>query len=54
MYINAMGSYVPAQRLGNDYFTSINGLTPEWIEQRTGIRTRSRAGEGENHNTMGP
>lgn len=53
MYINAMGSYVPAQRLGNDYFTSINGLTPEWIEQRTGIRTRSRAGEGENHNTMG-
>lgn len=53
MYINAMGSYVPAQRLDNAYFTSINGLTPEWIEQRTGIRTRSRAGEGENHNTMG-
>lgn len=48
-----MGSYVPAQRIGNDYFTAINGKSSEWMEQRTGIRTRSKAAENENHNTMG-
>lgn len=53
MYINAMGSYVPSLRIGNDHFTAINGLTPEWIEQRTGILTRSRTNEDENHMTMG-
>ena len=53
MYINSMGSYIPSQRIDNDYFTALNGLTSEWIEQRTGIRTRSRAAEGESHNSMG-
>lgn len=48
-----MGSYIPSQRIDNDYFTALNGLTSEWIEQRTGIRTRSRAAEGESHNSMG-
>lgn len=53
MYINAMGSYVPATRISNDYFLSVNGLTSDWIVQRTGIKTRSRAAAGENVNTMG-
>ncbi len=53
MYINAMGCYVPDGRVDNNYFYDLNGLTPEWIEQRTGIRTRSKAGKDENHNTMG-
>lgn len=53
MYINSMGSYVPGERVPNEYFTSVNGLTPDWIEQRTGIRTRSKAAEGENVDTMG-
>ncbi len=53
MYINAMGMYVPEGRTGNDHFLNVNGLTPEWIEQRTGIRTRSKAGEDENVDTMG-
>ncbi|MBD5312238.1 MAG: ketoacyl-ACP synthase III [Muribaculaceae bacterium] len=53
MYINSMGHYVPAERIDNAYFEKLNGLTPDWIVQRTGIQTRSRAGEGENADTMG-
>lgn len=53
MYINSMGNYIPELRIDNDYFTTVNGLTPEWIEQRTGIRTRSKAAPGENSETMG-
>lgn len=48
-----MGQYVPALRINNDHFTAINGLTPDWIEQRTGICTRSRAQGKENHISMG-
>lgn len=53
MYINSMGYYVPEKRITNDYFFEINGLTSDWIVQRTGIQSRSRAGENENVNTMG-
>lgn len=53
MYINSMGTYVPKERIGNDHFLEINGLTPEWIEQRTGIKTRSKASAEENVDTMG-
>lgn len=53
MYINSMGYYVPAKRITNDYFEHVNGLTPDWILQRTGITSRSRCDEGENVNTMG-
>lgn len=52
MYINATGFYVPAGRVHNDYFLDVNGLTSEWIHQRTGILTRSKAAEDENLNTM--
>lgn len=52
MYINAIGYYIPEGRISNDYFLDINGLTYEWIEQRTGIRTRSKAGAGENVDSM--
>ena len=45
MYINAIGYYVPDQRIHNDYFTTLNGLDSEWIHQRTGILTRARATE---------
>ena len=53
MYINATGFYVPEQRIPNAYYTEKTGLGNEWIVQRTGIRTRSRAGADENINTMG-
>ena len=53
MYINATGYYVPATRVPNEHFLELNGLTSEWITQRTGIRSRSKVGEGEGHNSMG-
>ena len=43
MYINSTGYYVPSQRVDNNYFLNINGLTDEWIVKRTGIRSRSKA-----------
>ncbi|MDR1499446.1 MAG: ketoacyl-ACP synthase III [Tannerellaceae bacterium] len=52
MFINATGFYVPGERVHNDYFFEVNGLTSEWIEQRTGIITRSKARKEENINTM--
>lgn len=53
MYINSIGCYVPEGRVDNEYFKDVNGLTSDWIVQRTGILTRSKAGEGENVDTMG-
>ncbi|MDR2085280.1 MAG: ketoacyl-ACP synthase III [Bacteroidales bacterium] len=53
MYINATGYYIPTKRIYNDYFLNVNGLTNEWILQRTGIETRSKVDEGEDGVTMG-
>lgn len=53
MYINSVGCYVPEGRVFNEYFKDVNGLTSEWIEQRTGIKSRSKASEGENADSMG-
>ena len=53
MYINAIGCYVPEGRVDNDYFKDVNGLTSDWIVQRTGIKSRSKAAEGENVDSMG-
>lgn len=53
MFINATGYYIPEERIDNQHFLELNGLTSEWIEQRTGIRTRSKAKPEENINTMG-
>lgn len=47
-----MGHYVPDGRVPNEYFEKVNGLTPEWILQRTGINTRSKAEADENCDTM--
>ncbi|MDH6356991.1 ketoacyl-ACP synthase III [Parabacteroides sp. PF5-9] len=52
MFINATGVYVPEERVHNDHFLELNGLTNEWIEQRTGIVTRSKAKPEENITTM--
>lgn len=53
MYINSIGCYVPEGRVDNAYFKNVNGLESDWIVQRTGIKSRSKAGEGENVDTMG-
>jgi 3-oxoacyl-[acyl-carrier-protein] synthase-3 len=47
MFINSIGYYIPQKRISNDYFTEVSGLTGDWITQRTGILTRSRASEKE-------
>lgn len=52
MYINSTGVYIPSDRITNDYFLNVNGLTDEWITKRTGIHSRSKVGEGENQETM--
>ena len=52
MFINATGFYVPEERVDNQHFLELNGLTSVWIEQRTGTLTRSKAKENENVNTM--
>jgi 3-oxoacyl-[acyl-carrier-protein] synthase-3 len=53
MYISAIGHYLPNHRVPNEYFLKINGLTDEWIYERTGIKTRSRAKGSDNTNSMG-
>ena len=52
MYINAIGHYIPSNRISNEYFKDLNGLDADWIVQRTGIKTRSRCSEDENVDTM--
>ena len=52
MYINAIGHYIPSNRISNEYFKDLNGLDADWIVQRTGIESRSRCSEGENVDTM--
>ncbi len=53
MFLNAISSYIPEKRVDNAYFLNVNGLTDEWIFTRTGIKTRSKAGNDENTNSMG-
>lgn len=53
MYINAIGHYVPVGRVANDHFLNVNGLTSDWIVQRTGIISRSKVGPDEGHDSMG-
>lgn len=52
MFINSIGYYIPETRITNDYFTEVNGLTSDWIAQRTGIQTRSRASSNETMDYM--
>lgn len=52
MFLTSLSHYVPSGRVPNSYFLEVNGITEEWIETRTGIKTRSKAGEDENTHTM--
>ena len=52
MYIHTVSHYLPTQVVGNEHFTRLNGLSNDWIIERTGIRERRKAGPGENTNTM--
>ncbi|MGB3466542.1 MAG: ketoacyl-ACP synthase III [Cyclobacteriaceae bacterium] len=52
MYISDVAYYLPETVISNDYFEGLNGLTDSWIVERTGIKERRRAAEGENSHTM--
>lgn len=52
MYIHHVAAYLPEYVVHNEHFTRLNGLSDEWIIERTGIRERRKAGPGENTNTM--
>lgn len=52
MYIHQVAAYLPAAVVTNEHFTRLNGLSHEWIIERTGIRERRKAAPGENTNTM--
>ncbi len=52
MFIHAASHYIPEIVVGNEHFTNLNGLSNEWIIERTGIETRRKAAPGENTNTM--
>nr|WP_262908684.1 ketoacyl-ACP synthase III [Hymenobacter translucens] len=43
---------MPTHVITNEHFTRLNGLSHEWIIERTGIRERRKAEAGENTNTM--
>lgn len=52
MYLHHVAAYLPAAVVTNEYFTRLNGLSSDWIIERTGIRERRKVGPGENSNTM--
>src|SRR5689334_19097259 len=50
--IAGTGSFVPEKRLTNDDLAKLVDTNDEWIVQRTGIRERRVAGEGESTATL--
>src|SRR2546423_2502094 len=50
--IAGTGSFVPEKRLTNDDLAKLVDTNDEWIVQRTGIRERRIAGEGESTATL--
>ena len=52
MYLNHVSHYLPQGEVPNEYFSEVNGLSDEWIVERTGIHIRRKAAEGENTQTM--
>ena len=52
VYIHQVAAYLPTAVVTNEHFTNLNGLSHEWIIERTGIRERRKAAPGENTNTM--
>lgn len=53
MFLNSIAYYLPEQRISNDHFTDLSGISDEWIIERTGIKERRRAASDENTHTMG-
>ncbi|MEU5914772.1 beta-ketoacyl-ACP synthase III [Micromonospora sp. NPDC047527] len=45
--ITGLGAYRPSRLITNEEISEEAGVTPEWIEERTGIRSRYRSGPEE-------
>ena len=52
-YISGTGSYVPERRLTNADLAKMVDTSDEWIRQRTGIRERRIAAEGQSTSALG-
>ncbi|MBP1748942.1 MAG: 3-oxoacyl-[acyl-carrier-protein] synthase [Deltaproteobacteria bacterium] len=52
MYIDAVSHYLPATIIHNESYQHLAGVSAEWIEKRSGIRSRTRACCHENTSTM--
>ena len=46
--IRSVGAYLPARVMTNDDLAKLVDTSDEWIQQRTGIKQRHIAAEGEN------
>lgn len=53
VYIRSIGSYLPPRVVSNEDIVARTGGTPEWIEERTGIRNRHFADPGMTNSMMG-
>lgn len=53
MFLHQVAHYLPEQVVDNEHFTKLNGLSDEWIVQRTGIQLRRKAASAENSHSMG-
>ncbi len=51
--IKGVGAYLPKRRMTNDDLSKIVDTTDEWIVERTGIRARHIAAEGERTSDLG-
>jgi 3-oxoacyl-[acyl-carrier-protein] synthase III len=52
MYLTAIAHYYPSHVLPNHHFAALYDVTSDWLETRTGIRERRKAGPDENTQTM--
>lgn len=52
MFLNHVSHYLPEVEVPNAHFSQVNGLSDEWIIERTGIRVRRKAAPGENTQSM--
>ncbi|MET8268690.1 beta-ketoacyl-ACP synthase III [Micromonospora arida] len=50
--ITGLGAYRPSRLITNEEIAEEAGVTPEWIEERTGIRSRYRSGPEESVTMM--
>ena len=51
--VSGVGSALPSRIVPNSFFESLVDTSDEWIQERTGIRSRRFASEGETTASLG-